>query len=104
MAGAKKMLSWVPKPTPEETIRARAGMKRKILQAFHRLARPTLIGEVSMRLNLHLDITSELMDEMVEEGVLRGPNPAELAQKGEEIRHRYLLVGPVSAVLAGDDR
>lgn len=97
------MRTWPPK-SDDQVKTVAQDRKRKILRLFHRVGRPMLIGEVAMQANLHLEVVSVLLEDMVADKLLRHPTSEELSPKTEALfKNRYILIGPVSAKIAGDD-
>jgi hypothetical protein len=94
-----RMRSWEDRSSPDEKRQLKDSQKRGVLRFFHKKDRPLLIGEIALHMNLHLEVVTDLLEEMVTDGTIRHPTAAEI-----NLQDRYILVGPASARLAGDDR
>lgn len=76
---------------------------KKILKMFHKLRRPIFLGVISLEIGRSLLHTEEIVNTMLDEGLLRPATPEELNVLGAETDAKvYVLTGRFETTFAYD--
>ena len=75
--------------------------QRAALRLLHQRACPLPVGAFALELKVRLDQADQLLQDMSDAGLVRSATPEEC--KHCDLQEGYVLVGRLSAKIAGDD-
>lgn len=92
----KHMTNWIAKYKSHVPF-----LLEEIVMFFHRVGRPVYLGEVSTYISKNIELTEELIEELVEQGTLRKATPEEILKlDGRSDSVVYVLLDRPSPKLA----